>query len=171
MNKQINYCWPILSMDDIFDTLEGSEYFTKIDMSGVSTSAEWLKKVQKLPRFLRLSDLLNGPDSFQSLMEQLLVGQSWSWKVTVPHLDNCIIYLFHSWRTHPKTKRSPRKIPLCESKNEPDELWIFPKSCHFSWSYHQQKWIRGRSIKVAAVEFSHSDEPDRTKVLPRHMFI
>ena len=34
LNKQtIKSCWPIPSIEEIFDTLEGSEYFTTIDMS------------------------------------------------------------------------------------------------------------------------------------------
>ena len=34
LNKQtIKSCWPIPSFEEIFDTLEGSEYFTAIDMS------------------------------------------------------------------------------------------------------------------------------------------
>ena len=34
LNEQtIKYCWPIPSIEEIFDTLQGSAYFTTIDMS------------------------------------------------------------------------------------------------------------------------------------------
>ena len=34
LNEQtIKSCWPILSLEEIFDTLERSEYFTTIDIS------------------------------------------------------------------------------------------------------------------------------------------
>ena len=31
--QTIKSCWPIPSIEDIFDTLQGSAYFTRIDMS------------------------------------------------------------------------------------------------------------------------------------------
>ena len=34
--------------------------------------------------------LTGSPDTFQSLMEQVLVGLTW--KITVPYLDDCLIF-------------------------------------------------------------------------------
>ena len=98
LNKQtIKSCWPIPS---IFGTLEGSEYFTTIDMSwgfyqfpmadenqdsiAFSTPFESFK-------WLRMPMRLTGsPNVLQSLIEQILVGLTW--KTTVPLLDDCIIF-------------------------------------------------------------------------------
>ena len=101
LNKQtIKSCWPIPSIEEIFDTLEGSCYFSTIDMcwgfyqipmeeaspdyTAFSTpfgSFKWMRM---------LMGLTGSPNTFQSLTEKILVGQTW--KFTIPCLDDCIIF-------------------------------------------------------------------------------
>ena len=101
LNKQtIKSCWPIPSIEEIFDTLEGSEYFTTIDMSCGFHQLPMEEGSQDLTAFstpfgnfkwLRMPMGLTGsPNTFQSLMEQVLVVLTW--KTTVPYLDDCIIF-------------------------------------------------------------------------------
>ena len=101
LNKQtIKSCWPIPSIEEIFDTLEGCEYFTTIDMSWGFYQLPMVEESQDYTAFstpfgsfkwLRMPMGLTGsPNTFQSLMEQVLVGLTW--KTTVPYLDDCIIF-------------------------------------------------------------------------------
>ena len=95
LNKQtIKSTWPILSIEEIFDTLEGSAYFTSIDMSAgfyqvytaFSTpfgSFKWLRMPMRVT---------GSPPIFQPLVEKILVGLTW--KICVPYLD--VIILFSS---------------------------------------------------------------------------
>ena len=85
LNKQtIKSCWPIPSIEEIFDTLEGSEYFTTIDMSWGFYQLPIEEESQDFTAFstpfgsfkwLPMPMGLTGsPNTFQSLMEQVLVG-------------------------------------------------------------------------------------------------
>ena len=101
LNKQtIKSCWPIPSIEEIFDTLEGSEYFNTIDMSWSFYQLPMAEESQDFGAFstlfgtfklLRMPMGLTGsPNTFQSFMEQVLVGLTW--KTTVHYLDDCIIF-------------------------------------------------------------------------------
>ena len=101
LNEQtIKSCWLIPSLEEIFDTLQGSAYFTTIDMS-------WgfyqLPMGPKSQNYTALSTpfgsfkglcmpmgLTGSPNIFQSLMENVPVGLTWN--ITVPYLDDCIIF-------------------------------------------------------------------------------
>ena len=101
LNKQtIKSCLPIPSLEEIFDTSEGSEFFTTIDMSWGFYQLAMAEESQNYTAFstlfgsfkwLRMPMGLTGsPNNFQSLMGQVLVGLTW--KTTVPYLDDCIIF-------------------------------------------------------------------------------
>ena len=101
LNKQtIKSCWPIPSIEEIFDTLEGSCYFSTIDMSWGFYQLPMEEASQDYTAFstpfgsfkwLRMPMGLTGsPNTFQSLMEKVLVGLTW--KFTIPYLDDCIIF-------------------------------------------------------------------------------
>ena len=101
LNKQtIKSCWPIPSIEETFDTLEGSEYFTTIGMSWCfyhmlmeEGSQEFTAFNTPFGTFKRLRmpmGLTGSPNTFQSFMEQVIVGLTW--KTTVPYLDDCIIF-------------------------------------------------------------------------------
>ena len=101
LNKQtIKSCWPIPSIEEIFDTLEGSEIFNTMDMSWGFYQLPMAEESQDYTAFstpfgsfkwLRMPMGLTGrPNTFQILMEQVLVGVTR--KTTVPYLDDCIIF-------------------------------------------------------------------------------
>ena len=101
LNEQtIKSCWPIPSIEEIFDTLQGSAYFTTIYMSWGFYQLAMEPKTQNYTAFstpfgsfkwLRMPMGLTGsPNTFQSLMEHVLVGLTWN--ITVPSLDDCISF-------------------------------------------------------------------------------
>ena len=101
LNKQtIKSCWPIPSIEEIFDILEGSCYFSTIDMTWGFYQFPMEEASQDYTAFstpfgsfkwLRMAMGLTGsPKTFQSLMEKVLVGLTW--KFTILYLDDCIIF-------------------------------------------------------------------------------
>ena len=103
LNKQtVKSCWPLTSVEEFFDTLEGSCYFSTIDMSSDSTSSllETSSKVYtafstpfgSFKWLIMPMGLTGSPPVFQSLslIEKVLVGLTW--KSTIPYLDDCIIF-------------------------------------------------------------------------------
>ena len=82
--QTIQSCWPIPSIEEIFDTLQGSAYFTTVDMSWGFYQLPMEYKSQNYTAFgtpfgclkwVRvLMGLTGSPDTFQSLMEHVLVG-------------------------------------------------------------------------------------------------
>ena len=95
LNKQtIKSCWPIPSIEEIVDTLEGSEFFTTIDMSWGFYRLPMAEESQGFTAFstpfgsfkwLRMPmGLTDSPNTFESLMEQVLFGLTW--KITVTYL-------------------------------------------------------------------------------------
>ena len=101
LNKQtIKSCLPVPFIEETFDTLEGSCYFSTIDMSWVfyqlvmedaSQDYTAFSTPFELFEWLRMPMCLTGsPNTSQSLMEKVLVGLTW--KFTIPYLDHCIIF-------------------------------------------------------------------------------
>ena len=101
LNKQtVKSCWPLPSVEEIFDTLEGSCYFSTIDMSWgfyqlplETNSQDYTAFSTPFGSFKWLvmpMGLTGSPPVFQSLMEKVLVGLTW--KSTIPYLDDCIIF-------------------------------------------------------------------------------
>ena len=99
-NHAIKSCWPIPSIEEISDTLEGSTYFTTVDMSWGFDQLPMDIKSQDLTAFSTPFDslewlrmpmgLTESRNTFQSSMECVLMGLTW--KITVPYLDECIIF-------------------------------------------------------------------------------
>ena len=101
LNKQtIKSCWPIPSIEEIFDTLEGSAYFTSIDMSAGFHQVPLEKKSQDYTAFstpfgsykwlVMPMGLTGSPPTFQCLVEKVLVGLNW--KICVPYIDDIIVF-------------------------------------------------------------------------------
>ena len=81
---------------EIFETLEGSAYFTSIDMSAGFYQVPMEEVFQdytassKPFKWRRMPLRLTGsPPTFQCLVEKVLVG--FTWKICVPYLDDIII--------------------------------------------------------------------------------
>ena len=136
LNEQtIKSCWPIPSIDEIFDTLQGSAYFTTIDISWGFYQLPMEPKSQNYTAFntpfgsfkwLRMPMGLTGsPITFQSLMEHVLVGLMWN--ITVPCLDDCIIF---SKTREEHIKRLQQVFQRFREAN----LKINPTKCAFSQS-------------------------------------
>ena len=102
LNKQaIKYTWPILSIEEIFDKLEGSACFNSVDMYAgfyqfpmQETSQEYIA-VSTPVEFFKWLRMPMGPTgstpTFQCLVDKVLVGPSW--KRCVPCLDDIIVFL------------------------------------------------------------------------------
>ena len=100
LNKQrVAFCWPLLCVEEIFDTLEGICHISTIDMTWDFYQLPLEKRSQDYtafsPPFVSLKwlvmpmGLTGSLPVFQSLMEKVLVGLTW--KRTIPYLVNCII--------------------------------------------------------------------------------
>ena len=134
LNEQtIKSCWPIPSIEENFDTLQGSAYFTTIDMSWgfyqlpmEPTSQNYIVVSTLFVSFkwLRLPmELIGSPKTFQSLMEHVLVGLTWN--ITVPFLNNCMNF---SKIPEEHIKRLQQDFQrFCEAN-----LKINPTKCAFS---------------------------------------
>ena len=99
INEQtIKSCWPIPSIEEIFNTFQGSASFTTIDMSWGFYQLPVEPKSQNYTAFStpfgsfkrpRMPMGLTGrPNTIQILMEHVLVGLTWN--ITEPYLDDCI---------------------------------------------------------------------------------
>ena len=99
--ETIKSCWPIPTIEEVFDTLQRSAYFTTIDMSWGFYQLPREPTNQSYTAFptqhfgtfkrLRMPKRLTGrPNTFQGLMEHLFVGLIWS--IPVPFLNDCIIF-------------------------------------------------------------------------------
>ena len=61
LNKQtIKSCWPIPSIEENLDTLEGSCFFSTIDMSQDFINSPWKKQIRTIPRSVHHSVHTNG---------------------------------------------------------------------------------------------------------------
>ena len=101
LNEQtVKSCWPLPSVEEIFDTLEGSCYFSTIGMSWgfyqlhlETSSQDYTAFSTPFGSFKWLvmpMGLTGSPPVFHSLMEKVLFGLTW--KSKNPYLDDCIIF-------------------------------------------------------------------------------
>ena len=100
MIKQSSLVGRYRQLKKIFDTLQGSAYFTTIYMSWGFYQLPMEPKSQNYTAFrtpfgsfkwLRTPMGLTGsPNTFQSLREHVLVGLTWN--IIVPYLGDCIVF-------------------------------------------------------------------------------
>ena len=111
LNKQtVKSCWPLLSVEEIFDTLEGSCYFPTIDMSWgfhqlpLETSSQnytaFTTPFGSFKWLVMPMGLTCSPPVFLSLMKGVFVD--FTCKSTIPCLQNCI---FFSWSAEEHIER------------------------------------------------------------------
>ena len=133
INKQtVNSSWPIPCIEETFDTLGGSCYFSTIDMSAGFYQVPMDKESQDYTAFstpfgsfkwLRIPMGLTGsPNTFQGLMEHVLTGLTW--KTCEPYLDHCIIF---STTPEEHLSRSRQVFQRFQQAN----LKINPSKCAF----------------------------------------
>ena len=159
LNKQtINSTWPIPSIEEKFDTLKGSAFFTSIDMSAgfyqvyttFSTpfgSFKWLR----MPM-----GLTGSPPTFQCLVEKVLVGLIW--KICVPYLDDII--LFSS-----TPKEHLERFRLVFQRFRAHNSKINPVKCDF---FRMKVQFRGHKVSKDGLEVDPSTkEPVQKFPVPR----
>ena len=175
-NQIIKLCRPIPSIEEIFDTLEGSAYFTTINMSWGFYQLPMVIKSQDLTAFstpfgsfkwLRMPMGLTGsPNTFQSLMECVLMGLTW--KITVPYLDDCIIFSKTPWTS----ATSVWKVSLGKPQNQSNQVRIFPDTSALPRTHNQQKWAGSRPGKAGRCEeLSNSYKPNRSQIYPGPLLV
>ena len=163
LNKQtIKSCWPIPSIEEIFDTLEGSCYFSTIDMSWGFYQLPMEEASQDYTAFstpfgsfkwLRMPMGLTGsPNTFQSLMEKVLVGLTW--KFTIPYLDDCIIFS----RTIEEHLERQREV---FQRFKDANLKINPTKCEF---FRQKVPFLGHIVSREGIQA----DPEKTSTVNRY---
>ena len=160
-------CWPIPSIEEYFDTLQRSAYFTTIDMSWGFYQLPMEPKNQNYPAFstsfgsfkgLRMPMGLTGsPNTFQSLMEHVLIGLTWN--ITVPYLDDGIIFSKTPEDNIKRIQQVFQRFHEANLKTHPTKSAFFPNKSSGFRTRNQQKWIGSRSRKGQ----SSSKLPSTTK--------
>ena len=161
LNKQtIKSTWPIPSIEEIFDTLEGSAYFTSIDMSAgfyrvpmeessqdytsFTTpfgSVKWLRKPM---------GLTGSPPTFQCLVEKVLVGLTW--KLCVPYLDDIIIFSSTPAEHLKRLRLVFQRFRAHNLKINPDKCDFFKMKVQFLGHKVSQDGLEVDPIKIEAVQ-------------------
>ena len=161
LKKQtIKSCWPIHSIEEIFDILEGSEYFTTMDMSWGFYQLPMEEGSQDFTAFstpfgsfkwLRMPMGLTGsPKTFQSLMEQFLVGLAW--KTTVPHLEDCIIFSSTAEEHIERIREVLERFRSANLKINPTKCELFGARVPFLGHIISKNGLEADPDKIAAVE-------------------
>ena len=151
LNKQtIKSTWPIPSIEEIFDTLEGSAYFTSIDMSAGFYQVPMEESSQDYTAFstpfgsfkwLRMPMGLTGsPPTFQCLVEKVLVGLTW--KICVPNLDDIIIFSSTPEEHIERLRLVFQRFRAHNLKINPDKCDFFRMKVQFL-GHSKQRRIRG----------------------------
>ena len=161
LNKQtIKSCWLNFSIEEIFDTLEGSEYFTMIDMPWGFYQLPMEEGSQDFTAFstpfgtfkwLRMSRGLTGsPNTFQSLAEQVVVGLTW--KTTVLYLDDCIIFPSTAAEHIQGLRNFLEKLRSANLKINPTKCELFRTHVPFLGHIISKDGLEADPDKIAAVE-------------------
>ena len=159
-NQTIKSCWLNPSIEEIFDTLEGSAHFTTIDMSWGFYQLPMDIKSQDFTAFstpfgsfkwLRMSMGLTGsPNTFQSLMECVLM--SLTWKMTVPYLDDCIIFSKTAEEHLERQRQLFERFRSANLKISPTKCEFFRTRVPFLGHIISKDGLEAEPEKVAAVK-------------------
>ena len=159
-NQTIKSCWPIPSIEEIFDTVERSAYFTTIDMSWGFYQLPMDIKSQDLTAFstpfgsfkwLRMPMGLTGsPNSFESLVECVLMGLTW--KITVHYLDNCIIFSKTAEEHLERLRQVFERFRAANLKINPTKCELFRTRVPFLGHIFSKYGLEADPEKVAAVK-------------------
>ena len=140
LNKQtIKSTWPIPSIEEMFDTLEGSAYFTSIDMSAGFYQVPMAESSQDYTTFStpfgsfkwpRMPMGLTGsPPILQCLVEKVLVALTW--KICVPYLDDIIIFSSTPEKHLEQLRLVFERFRAHNLKNNPDKCDFFRMKVQF----------------------------------------
>ena len=140
LSKQtIKSTWPIPSIEEIFDMLEGSDSFTSIDMSAGFYQVPMEESSQDYTAFstsfgsfkwLRMPMGLTGsPPNFQCLVEKVLVGLTW--KICLPHLDDNFIFSSTPEEHLERLRLVFQRFRAHNSKINPDKCDFFRMKLQF----------------------------------------
>ena len=150
------------SIEEIFDTWESSCYFSTKDMSWGFYQLHMEEASQDYTAFstpfgsykwLRMPMGLTGsPNTFQSLIERVLVGLSW--KLTVPHSDDCIIFS----RTIEEHLERLREV---FQRFKDANLKINPTNCEF---FRQKVPFLGHMVSSECIQA----DPEKTSTVNRY---
>ena len=173
LNKRtIKSCWPNPSIEEIFDILEGSEFFTMIEISWGFYLLPMAEESQDRTAFdtlfgtfkwLRMPlGLTVSPNTFQSLMEQVIVGLTW--KTSVPFLDDCIIFA----STTEEDIQRPREVleRFCSANRNFNRTKCVFFRTRFPFLSHiiSEKGLEADPSKIAAVKkFPIPTNPTKVK--------
>ena len=175
LNKQtVKSSWPIPSIEEIFDTLEGSSYFSTIDMSAGFYEVPMAEESQDFTAFstpfgsfkwLRMPMGLTGsPNTFQSLMESVLVGLIW--KTCVPYLDDCIIFAKTQQEHISRLREIFQRFSDANLKINPSTCDFFRTKVNFLGHVVSQHRLQVDPDKVkAVVEFPQPQNQTQVKSL------
>ena len=173
LNKQtVKSSWPIPSIEGIFDTLEGSSYFSTIDMSAGFYQVPMAEESQDFTAFstpfgsfkwLRMPMGLTGsPNTFQSLMESVLVGLIW--KTCVPYLDDCIIFAKTQQEHISRLREIFQRFSDANLKINPSKCDFFRTKVNFLGHVVSQHGLQVDPDKVkAVVEFPQPQNQTQVK--------
>ena len=91
-------------------------------------------------KWLRMpTELASSPNTFQSLIEHLLVGLTWN--LTVLYLDDCTIFSKTPEEHIKRLQQVFQRFREANSRINPTKGAFFPKESSGSWTCNQQKRI------------------------------
>ena len=161
LNEQtIKSCWPIPSIEETYKTLQGSAYFTTIDTSSGFYQLPMEPKSQNCTAFSTLSGSFNwlrmpmgltgSPDTFQSLMEHVLVGLTWN--ITVPYLDGWIIFYNTPEEHNKRLQHVFQRFREVNPKINPTKCAFFQTKVQFLGHVISKNGLEANPEKVKAVQ-------------------
>ena len=159
-NLTIRSCWSIPSIEKLFDTLERSAYFTTIDMSWGFYQLPMEIESRDLTAFstpfgsfkwLQMPMGLTGsPNTSQSPMECVLMGLTW--EITVPYLDDCIIFSKTAEEHLDRLRQGFERFRLANLKINPTKCEFFRTRVPFLGHIIGKDGLEADPEKVAAVK-------------------
>ena len=165
LNQQtIKSCWPIPSIEETCDTLEGSAFFSTYDMSWgfyrlpMDERSHHFTAFRTLfgsyKRFRMPMCLTGSPNFFQSIMEHILVCLTW--KTTVLYLDDGIIFDATPEEHLERLAAVLQRIRETNLKIYVLKCEFFKTKFHFLGHALSDNGLQVNPEKLAAIKFSPS---------------
>ena len=159
-NQNIKSCWPIPYKEKIFDTLQWSACITTLDISWGFHQLSLDIKSQDLTAFsnpfgslkwLRMPMGLTGsPNTFESLMECVLMGLTW--KKIVPYLEDCIVFSKSAEENLERLRQVFKRFHLANFNMNPTKCKFFRTPVPFLGQIVSKDGLEADPEKVGAVK-------------------
>ena len=159
-NVTVKDAYPLPRIDDTFDTLSGSRWFSTLDLASGYWQVELDEEAKIKSAFCVRGGLFqwkvmpfglcNAPSTFERLMEQVFRGMHW--KILLLYLDDVIVFGQTFEEELERLEKVFQKLRVAKLKLKPKKCHLFQKVVHYLGHVVSEEGVATDPEKIETVK-------------------